>query len=199
MDAFCALLVHEGGKTLADAVAEVAAQQGRRCVLDDSDFAGTLTVADLVAAVDAMTRAFDEATGNAVLQTICAMRLTLGLHMLGRLSEAIAFGRVAGGGVFVPAVADVFLNAAQIQRLRDSLGSARREDTDLLLPRVDLGELLPAPAGRAAPPSRGIPVTLWVAWEVALFLAATALLLAMVGFVGTVSYAKFLLRGDIIE
>ncbi len=26
-----------------------------------------------------------------------------------------------------------------------------------------------------------------------------ALLLAMVGFVGTVSYAKFLLRGDIIE
>ena len=50
---------------------------------------------DLVAAVDAMTRAFDEATGNAVLQTICAMRLTLGLHMLGRLSEAIAFGRVA--------------------------------------------------------------------------------------------------------
>jgi squalene-associated FAD-dependent desaturase len=32
--------------------------------------------------------------------------------------------------------------------LRDSLGSPRREDTDLLLPRVDLGELLPEPAGR---------------------------------------------------
>lgn len=32
--------------------------------------------------------------------------------------------------------------------LRDSLGSARREDTDLLIPRVDLGELLPQPAGR---------------------------------------------------
>jgi squalene-associated FAD-dependent desaturase len=32
--------------------------------------------------------------------------------------------------------------------LRDSLGSARREDTDLLLPRVTLGELLPEPAGR---------------------------------------------------
>ena len=31
--------------------------------------------------------------------------------------------------------------------LRDSLGSARREDTDLLLPRVDLGQLLPEPAG----------------------------------------------------
>lgn len=32
--------------------------------------------------------------------------------------------------------------------LRDSLGSPRREDTDLLLPRVTLGELLPEPAGR---------------------------------------------------
>jgi squalene-associated FAD-dependent desaturase len=31
--------------------------------------------------------------------------------------------------------------------LRDSLGSARREDTDLLLPRVDLGQVLPEPAG----------------------------------------------------
>ena len=30
--------------------------------------------------------------------------------------------------------------------LRDSLGSSRREDTDLLLPRVDLGQLLPEPA-----------------------------------------------------
>ncbi len=30
--------------------------------------------------------------------------------------------------------------------LRDSLGSARREDTDLLLPRVDLGRLLAEPA-----------------------------------------------------
>jgi len=32
--------------------------------------------------------------------------------------------------------------------LRDSLGSPRREDTDLLLPRIPLGELLPEPAGR---------------------------------------------------
>ena len=32
--------------------------------------------------------------------------------------------------------------------LRDSLGSSRRADTDLLLPRVDLGQLLPEPAGR---------------------------------------------------
>lgn len=32
--------------------------------------------------------------------------------------------------------------------LRDSLGSARRADTDLLLPRVTLGELLPDPACR---------------------------------------------------
>lgn len=31
--------------------------------------------------------------------------------------------------------------------LRDSLGSAKRVDTDLLLPRVDLGQLLPEPAG----------------------------------------------------
>lgn len=31
--------------------------------------------------------------------------------------------------------------------LRDSLGSPRREDTDLLLPRVPLGQLLPEPAG----------------------------------------------------
>ena len=30
--------------------------------------------------------------------------------------------------------------------LRDSLGSSRREDTDLLLPRVDLSQLLPEPA-----------------------------------------------------
>lgn len=39
------------------------------------------------------------------------------------------------------ASAQVFANV-----LRDSLGSARREDTDLLLPRVDLGKLLPEPA-----------------------------------------------------
>ncbi|AXS79685.1 hydroxysqualene dehydroxylase HpnE [Dechloromonas sp. HYN0024] len=32
--------------------------------------------------------------------------------------------------------------------LRDSLGSTRRADTDLLLPRVDLGQLLPEPAGQ---------------------------------------------------
>jgi squalene-associated FAD-dependent desaturase len=32
--------------------------------------------------------------------------------------------------------------------LHDSLGSARREDTDLLLPRVALGQLLPEPATR---------------------------------------------------
>lgn len=32
--------------------------------------------------------------------------------------------------------------------LRDSLGSTRRQDTDLLLPRVTLGELLPEPADR---------------------------------------------------
>jgi len=41
------------------------------------------------------------------------------------------------------ASAQVFANV-----LRDSLGSARREDTDLLLPRVDLGQLLPEPAAR---------------------------------------------------
>ena len=39
------------------------------------------------------------------------------------------------------ASAQVFANV-----LRDSLGSARREDTDLLLPRVALGQLLPEPA-----------------------------------------------------
>ncbi|MGA9962052.1 MAG: FAD-dependent oxidoreductase, partial [Azonexus sp.] len=39
------------------------------------------------------------------------------------------------------ASAQVFANV-----LRDSLGSAQREDTDLLLPRVDLGGLLPEPA-----------------------------------------------------
>jgi squalene-associated FAD-dependent desaturase len=39
------------------------------------------------------------------------------------------------------ASAQVFANV-----LRDSLGSPRREDTDLLLPRVDLGRLLPEPA-----------------------------------------------------
>lgn len=32
--------------------------------------------------------------------------------------------------------------------LRDSLGSSQRESTDLLLPRVDLSQLLPEPAGR---------------------------------------------------
>ena len=41
------------------------------------------------------------------------------------------------------ASAQVFANV-----LRDSLGSARREDTDLLVPRVDLGRLLPEPATR---------------------------------------------------
>jgi len=39
------------------------------------------------------------------------------------------------------ASAQVFANV-----LRDSLGSPRRADTDLLLPRSDLGDLLPAPA-----------------------------------------------------
>jgi len=32
--------------------------------------------------------------------------------------------------------------------LRDSLGSPRREDTDLLLPKVDLGQILPEPAAQ---------------------------------------------------
>ncbi len=32
--------------------------------------------------------------------------------------------------------------------LRDSLGSPRREDTDLLLPKVDLGQILPGPAAQ---------------------------------------------------
>jgi hydroxysqualene dehydroxylase len=41
------------------------------------------------------------------------------------------------------ASAQVFANV-----LRDSLGSPRREDTDLLLSRVDLGRLLPEPAAR---------------------------------------------------
>ena len=41
------------------------------------------------------------------------------------------------------AAAQIFANV-----LRDSLGSPRREDTDLLLPRVDLGRLLPEPASR---------------------------------------------------
>jgi squalene-associated FAD-dependent desaturase len=41
------------------------------------------------------------------------------------------------------ASAQVFANV-----LRDSLGSARREDTDLLLPRAALGQLLPEPATR---------------------------------------------------
>jgi squalene-associated FAD-dependent desaturase len=39
------------------------------------------------------------------------------------------------------AAASIFANV-----LRDSLGSPRRADTDLLLPRVDLGRLLPEPA-----------------------------------------------------
>ncbi len=43
----------------------------------------------------------------------------------------------------VQASAQLFANV-----LRDSLGSPRRGDTDLLLPRVDLGQLLPAPAGK---------------------------------------------------
>ncbi len=41
------------------------------------------------------------------------------------------------------ASAQVFANV-----LRDSLGSAQREDTDLLMPRVTLGQLLPEPATR---------------------------------------------------
>jgi predicted NAD/FAD-binding protein len=43
------------------------------------------------------------------------------------------------------ASAQVFANV-----LRDSLGSQRREDTDLLLPRVDLGRLLPGTGRRLA-------------------------------------------------
>lgn len=40
--------------------------------------------------------------------------------------------------------------------LRDSLGSSRREDTDLLLARVDLSQLLPEPA-RAVVASTHVP------------------------------------------
>lgn len=50
---------------------------------------------DLVAAVDAMTLAVDEAAGDAVLQTICTMRLGVALHMLGRWPESITFARAA--------------------------------------------------------------------------------------------------------
>ncbi|QKV56677.1 MAG: FAD-dependent oxidoreductase [Dechloromonas sp.] len=41
------------------------------------------------------------------------------------------------------ASAQIFANV-----LRDSLGSSRRSDTDLLLPRTDLGQLLPTPAAQ---------------------------------------------------
>jgi squalene-associated FAD-dependent desaturase len=41
------------------------------------------------------------------------------------------------------ASAQIFTNV-----LRDSLGSSRRTDTDLLLPRADLGQLFPEPAAR---------------------------------------------------
>jgi multicomponent K+:H+ antiporter subunit F len=44
----------------------------------------------------------------------------------------------------------------------------------------------------------GIIVLTGIAWGSGTSFEA-ALMLAMVGFVGTVSYAKFLLRGDIIE
>lgn len=42
-------------------------------------------------------------------------------------------------------------------------------------------------------------IVLFGIWENTFFYFEAALLLAMVGFVGTVAYAKFLLRGDIVE
>lgn len=42
-------------------------------------------------------------------------------------------------------------------------------------------------------------IVLFGIYESTTFYFEAALLLAMVGFVGTVAYAKFLLRGDIVE
>ena len=42
-------------------------------------------------------------------------------------------------------------------------------------------------------------IVLFGIYESTAFYFEAALLLAMVGFVGTVAYAKFLLRGDIVE
>lgn len=42
-------------------------------------------------------------------------------------------------------------------------------------------------------------IVLFGIYEKTTFYFEAALLLAMVGFVGTVAYAKFLLRGDIVE
>ena len=50
---------------------------------------------DMVSAVEAMTQALDEADDNAALRAQCAMRIALGLHMIGRLHEAVEYSELS--------------------------------------------------------------------------------------------------------
>ncbi|MCC6929194.1 MAG: hypothetical protein IT359_09415 [Gemmatimonadaceae bacterium] len=93
----------------------------------------------------------------------------------------------ASGGAFTASVGALALAGAiavlavfAVRRLRG--GRLSRWLAPLVVMAIaSLGPFLLRDLARGiTPPSRGIPVTLWVAWEVALFLVATALLLAMV-------------------
>lgn len=50
---------------------------------------------DLVSAVEVMALAFDEASDNLALRSLCAMRLALGLYMIGKLREAVDHAKTA--------------------------------------------------------------------------------------------------------
>ncbi|MFN8667912.1 MAG: ATP-binding protein [Gemmatimonadaceae bacterium] len=93
----------------------------------------------------------------------------------------------ASGGAFTASVGALALAGAiavlavfAVRRLRSG-GMARWLAPLVVVAIASLGPFLLRDLSRGiTPPSRGIPATLWVAWEVALFLVATALLLAMV-------------------
>jgi len=93
----------------------------------------------------------------------------------------------ASGGAFTASVGALALTGAlavlavfAVRRLRGGRW-VRWVAPLVVLLIASLGPFLMRDLARGiTPPSRGIPASLWLAWEVALFLAATALLLAMV-------------------
>lgn len=93
----------------------------------------------------------------------------------------------ASGGAFTASVGALALTGAvavlavfAVRRLRAGRW-ARWVAPLVVLVLASLGPFLLRDLARGiTPPSRGIPASLWLAWEVALFLSATALLLAMV-------------------
>ena len=116
---------------------------------------------------------------------------TIWLFPLSALSNRLAifdptYFFAPGGGPLTASVGALVLTGAiavlavfALRRLRVGTGTRVTAPVVLLLVAT-LGPFILRDLARGiTPPLRGIPVTLWLAWEVALFLVATALLLAV--------------------